>query len=75
MESTTTKDRLRKKLNNKKNKRTGKETTPEKVDEESLFTMLNQVNQMVVHLDRYLLVMVEKVEKVEYSYLEDHLHD
>ena len=67
MESTTTKDRLRKKLNNKKNKRTGKESTPEKVDEESLFTMLNQVNQMLKTNPN----MIKKVSKCVNSIFEN----
>jgi len=45
MESNKT--RLHKKINNKKNKRTGKDSSDGKFDENSIFTMLNQVNKML----------------------------
>ena len=41
------KSRLHKKINNKKNKRTGKDSSDGKFDEDSIFTMLNQVNKML----------------------------
>jgi len=70
MESTT-KDRLRKKINNKKNKRNGKESgsseDPEKLNEDSLFTMLNQVNQMLKSNPN----MVKKVSKCVNSIFEN----
>ena len=70
MESTT-KERLRKKINNKKNKRAGKEPAssedPEKVDEDSLFNMLNQVNQMLKSNPN----MVKKVSKCVNSIFEN----
>jgi hypothetical protein len=70
MESTT-KERLRKKINNKKNKRAGKESgrseDPEKMDEDSLFNMLNQVNQMLKSNPN----MVKKVSKCVNSIFEN----
>lgn len=64
----STKDRLRKKLKNKKESRTGKkDASPEKVDEDNLFNMLNQVNQMLKQNPN----MVKKVSKCVNSIFEN----
>jgi tryptophanyl-tRNA synthetase len=64
----STKDRLRKKLKNKKESRTGKkDTSPETVDEDNLFNMLNQVNQMLKQNPN----MVKKVSKCVNSIFEN----
>jgi len=55
------KDRLKKKIRDKKNKRSGKESNSEheKVDSEKLFGMINEVNQMLKNNPN----MVKKVSK------------
>lgn len=64
----STKDRLRKKLKNKKESRTGKkDTSSETVDEDNLFNMLNQVNQMLKQNPN----MVKKVSKCVNSIFEN----
>jgi len=63
---TTTKERLRKKLKNKKEQRSGKLNT-EKVDEDNLFNMLNQVNKMLKENPQ----MVKKVSKCVNSIFEN----
>ena len=59
------KDRLKKKLKNKKESRAGKST--EKIDEDNLFTMLNQVNKMLKENPN----MVKKVSKCVNSIFEN----
>ena len=64
----STKDRLRKKLKNKKESRSGKkDVTPDKIDEDNLFNMLNQVNQMLKQNPN----MVKKVSKCVNSIFEN----
>ena len=65
----TTKERLRKKLNKKKKKDSPgtQDATPGTVDEDSLFTMLNQVNKMLKTNPE----MVKKVSKCVNSIFEN----
>ena len=62
MESSKTKDRLRKKLKNKSGK-----SDPEKIDEDNLFDMLNQVNKMLKKNPQ----MIKKVSKCVNSIFEN----
>jgi len=61
------KERLRKKLKDKKNKRAGAPPDLGNVDEETLFTMLNQVNKMLKENPN----MVKKVSKCVNSIFEN----
>jgi len=61
------KERLRKKLKDKKNKRNGVPPELGNVDEETLFTMLNQVNKMLKENPN----MVKKVSKCVNSIFEN----
>jgi hypothetical protein len=60
--SSKTKDRLRKKLKNKSGK-----SNPEKIDEDNLFDMLNQVNKMLKKNPE----MIKKVSKCVNSIFEN----
>ena len=60
--SSKTKDRLRKKLKNKSGK-----SDPEKIDEDNLFDMLNQVNKMLKKNPQ----MIKKVSKCVNSIFEN----